>query len=78
MRCARLSLIVLSMTTKLNGIEIETLRRKVVAAEAMAAALALCASLPIARGFPNGPCIDREDHKDVVAALAAWQEANKV
>ncbi len=57
--------------------ERDAAERKVAAAEGMAAALALCARLPIAKSYPDGPCIDREDHKVVIAALTAWQEASR-
>ncbi len=57
--------------------ERDAAERKVAAAEGMAAALDLCASLPIAKSYPDGPCIDREDHKVVIAALTAWQEASR-
>lgn len=56
--------------------ELITLRRKVAAAEGMAEALETCKRLPIARRYPDGPCISKSDHEEVCAALADWQEAN--
>lgn len=52
------------------------LRRKVKAAEGMATALALCAKIPICV-YPEGLYIDLEDHAAIIAALAAWKEANE-
>jgi hypothetical protein len=53
------------------------LRRKLAAAEGMAEALETCKRLPIARAYPDGPCLDRADHEEVCAALTAWHEANR-
>ena len=39
-------------------------------APAMREALEMCKRLPIARGYPDGPCLDRADHEEVCAALA--------
>ena len=56
--------------------ERDTLRRKVAAAEGLATALAMCAKIPVCV-YPEGLYIDLEEHTAVIAALAAWKEANK-
>ena len=40
-------------------------------AAAMREALETCKRLPIARGYPDGPCLDSADHEEVCAALAS-------
>lgn len=33
-------------------------------------ALEICARLPVAHGYPDGPCLDKYDHDDVSEAIA--------
>lgn len=46
------------------------LRKCEAGAAAMQEALEMCKRLPIARSYPDGPCLDRVDHEEVCAALA--------
>lgn len=56
----------------------EDLPRLCALARAQDAALQVCVTAletlkgyPIARGYPDGPCLDKADHGEVIAALAA-------